>query len=315
MASQRISRYIAVQQAKGIDPDPQQIARMIQEDTQAQIEGVPEVQNRTEAIQSSAAIQPSIEPAGGDTGSFAPTVNAGEQPLGNIGDVGEVDLSDPTLGETVGFEMSKGTVTKGFAKSGIKGAFASLMTPSAVMSKGTTALKAGTSSIMAPVSLALMLNNMLGESISAGQIGHSIGEAFGEDAAQEAANVMSGRADLNSISTKGQNAYANAMVAAENAPKSLIAHAYHAIKGTPPTPITSTVTPHHTETAISEAFQVSPNAEAMSSFSADLSAANAPMSAEDALMGMPAFGQPGGIGGDSSGIGEGPTPGTGIGGR
>jgi hypothetical protein len=42
------------------------------------------------------------------------------------------------------------------------------------------------------------------------------------------------------------------------------------------------------------------NKGAMDSFSADLAAANAPMSAEDALMGMPAHGQTGGIGGPGS---------------
>ena len=48
--------------------------------------------------------------------------------------------------------------------------------------------------------------------------------------------------------------------------------------------------------------------EAMASLSSDLAAANAPMSAEEAVMGMPAHGQTGGIGSESGGnVGSGAT--------
>jgi hypothetical protein len=239
--SQKLNRYLSVQRAKGQAPDPLQLARMLREDVSTQptqVTGKDTVAGPGEAAEVIAEKRKALVSPPGDISPL------GESPIGE-GVSGDPE-GIPGLNEALGGQMGLSTAIGFGVKGAAKGAVGTLAANQMGVPLSNAASLSFSSSFTSPVSAAVTLAKLGMSSVNAGIIGHSISQAFGEEAAQEAANVMSGRASLESISQQGQNAYANAKVAAEMAPK-------NSIQFTAP-PITSTVTPHHTNKAITAAF-------------------------------------------------------------
>jgi len=304
MASQRVSRYIAVQQAKGLDPDPQQVARMIQQDTESRIASVPSTENRA------AAIQESIAPSGassGDTKSFSPTLDF-------EGGGGSIAPGVPDLGGALSAKGNLSTIGKGAVKGTVSGFLSALTVPSKFMSPVTAFVKGFATSTTAPVSLALALNAIIGNSVASAQIGHSIESAFGKEAAQEAADAITGTSSLDSISIAGQHAHANAMVAQAYTPTTLTGLLSQAVTGLPPNAISVTGPPIGESNLTGKSGFTPMGLGPVGGFS--------PMG----IQGVEGLGlsqgddsgfSPMGLGdvGEGPGVAGGPTPGTGMGGR
>jgi hypothetical protein len=238
--SQRLQRYLSVQKAKGEPPNPLLLAQMLREDvserpTQSGVSTVANPGDAAEAIaqKRKAKISP--------PGDISPL---GESPIS--GDVSDDPAVTPDLGAALGGRMGLSSVIGFGAKGLAKGAITTLASNQMGIPLSQATPFAMKAAFTSPLSFAATMAKLGMSSVNAAVIGHSISQAFGEEAAQEAANVISGTSTLESISIQGQNAYANAKVASEMAPK-------NSISFTAP-PITSNVTPHHTNKAITAAF-------------------------------------------------------------
>lgn len=299
MASTKLNRYLSVQRAKGQSPDPMMMSKLLRED----VESDKSIRRR------SLVEAPSVEGAGGAVTSLespGPTsVSLGDLSSGTIpGDVGDMSSSSPTLGEAASAQMGIPSLSRGAVKGAIKGG-ATAVAASQMGAPPNVALQAAAMSAFSPMAMASLLSSLGVNSVSASIMANDVTNAFGEEAAQEAANVMSGRAELSAISAKGQSAYANMQTAIANNPRGAKGLA-SAIKGSP---TISTVTPHHTPQAIAAAFGgPSPTGFGPDQFGASMQGMHAALEASGLAVSGDGGGSGSSVGGapGASGMGIGP---------
>jgi len=247
MASQRLQRYLAVQKAKGLAPNPLELSRLLKEDVS---ESIPPERNQI--------VERRKEMLSGGGGEISGTLGSP--------DSGVADPTGPTsLGSTIGAELAGPTLGAMAGKAGLNAAIGAVTGVQMGVNPAVTALGMAAHSLASPISMALAFGKLGLSSVAGMTIGTSIASAFGNEAAQEALGALSGQISPEALSAKGMSAFANAKVAM----------AYAKQKGliqtiTNPLPLTSLVTPYHTNEQISEAFGVSPPSSPPSMFGSEV---------------------------------------------
>ena len=211
-------------------------------------------------------------------------------------DQGEVIGSSPTtsiegiMGENIGKDMATGGLSRSVSSALKTGGLAYAL--EAPMSAAQPAvLNAAAMANLNPVSLALDIGDAAKSASDVSEIGEGYANLFGQEALDEAVE-----ANAYNVQPKSLEAETALAMAKGYEPKGLkglfsekspvedelqkTAHAFSFVEGLP-----------------SDDIGFTPDPEAMASLSADLASVNAPISAEQAVMGMPAAGQMGGVGG------------------
>jgi len=241
-----------------------------------------------------APVVPSME-------SFAPPTTP-QAPINVDKGAVETTYSPPTsiegiMGENIGSDLLGNMVGKGLVSGGKTAGLAYAL--NAPMSVAAPAVLGSVAmSPLNPVGLGLNLGGAAKSGMDVSQIGKGYADIFGQDALDQAVAANAQGEQPKSLEAQSALALAkgfepkgliSAAISDESVSEKELKKAKH---------ILSLIEGPFAQEAQSE-FSFNQNPEAMTSLSTDLEAANAPMGAEEAIMGMPAYGQPGGIGGGS----------------
>jgi hypothetical protein len=206
--SQRLQRYLSVQKAKGQPPNPLVLAQMLREDV-----GARQTQPGAATVENPGVIAEKRKNMVA-RGNVAPL---GESEIGR--DVNTDPIGPPDLATAIGAEMGGISAAKGFfAKGAVKGGITTLAATQAGIPLSEAVPFALQSSLTSVIPAVVTFAKFAKSSVYGGIIGHSLTQAFGESASQEAADVMSGRSSLDSISIGGKMAYSNAQIAMQFSP-------------------------------------------------------------------------------------------------